>query len=46
VASPYAFESSGIGGLIADTYTFNNSMPTIAYSPNYAPGQPATRLVG
>jgi hypothetical protein len=46
VASPYAFESSGMGGLIADTYTFTNSMPTIAYSSNYAPGQPATRLVG
>jgi hypothetical protein len=46
VASPYAFESSGTGGLIADTFTFNNAMPTIAYSSNYAPGPPATRLVG
>ncbi len=46
VGSPYAFESSGTGGLIADNLTFNNSMPRIVYDPNYAPGPPATRLVG
>jgi hypothetical protein len=46
VGSPYTFESSGTGGLIADNLTFNNSMPRIVYDPNYAPGPPATRLVG
>jgi hypothetical protein len=46
VGSPYAFESSGTGGLIADNLTFNNSMPRIVYDPSYAPGPPATRLVG
>jgi len=46
VSSPYAFESPGIGGLIADTFTFNGGMPSITYSSNYAPGPPATRLVG
>jgi hypothetical protein len=46
VGSPYAFESSGTGGLIADTFTFNNGMPKIVYDANYAPGPPATRLVG
>lgn len=46
VESPYAFESSGTGGLIADNLTFNSSMPRIVYDPGYAPAQPATRLVG
>lgn len=46
VTSPYTFEASGTGGLIADTLTFNNGVPTIVYSSNYAPGPPATRLVG
>jgi hypothetical protein len=46
VASPYTFESPGTGGLIADTFTFNNSLPKIVYDPKYAPGPPATRLVG
>jgi hypothetical protein len=46
VTSQYTFESSGTGGLIADTFTFNNNMPRIVYDPSYAPGPPATRLVG
>ena len=46
VNSPYAFEAPGTGGLIADTFTFNSGMPTIPFSTNYAPGPPATRLVG
>jgi len=46
VTSAYAFESAGIGGLLADTVSFSGSMPSIAYNPNYAPGPPASRLVG
>jgi hypothetical protein len=46
IGSPFAFESSGMGGLIADNLTFNGSLPRVVYDPNYAPGPPATRLVG
>jgi hypothetical protein len=46
VTSPWVSEVSGTGGLIADTFTFNNSLPNISYNSNYAPGPPATRLVG
>jgi hypothetical protein len=45
VTSPLAF-GAATGGLIADTVTFSNSLPSITYSSNYAPGPPATRLVG
>lgn len=46
VTSPYAFESAGTGGLMADTVTFNSTMPSITFSSNYAPAPAATRLVG
>jgi hypothetical protein len=46
VISPYSFEAAGVGGLIADTVTFSGSMPNIVWNANYAPGPPATRLIG
>ena len=33
------------GGLIADTITFSSQLPTIIYSPDYAPAPPASKLV-
>jgi hypothetical protein len=46
VRSATISEVAGTGGFIADTFTFNGSMPIITYNPGYAPGPPATRLVG
>jgi hypothetical protein len=46
VRSSHVMDVAGTGGLIADRFTFNGSMPTITYSSGYAPGPPATRLVG
>jgi hypothetical protein len=46
VVSPYTFEAAGVGGLIADTVAFSGGMPNIVWNANYAPGPPATRLIG
>jgi hypothetical protein len=40
------FSSRGTGGLIADTISFGGNLPSVAYSPSYAPAPTATRLVG
>lgn len=45
VWSPYAFEAPATGGLIAKTITFNGALPTITFSPAYAPVPFAARLV-
>src|SRR5438094_4875551 len=44
VASPYTFEASGTGGVIADSFGFAGTMPRITYSSSYAPVPPASRL--
>ncbi|HYM96397.1 MAG TPA: pilus assembly protein TadG-related protein [Candidatus Sulfotelmatobacter sp.] len=44
VQSQYTFETAGTGGLIASTVTVTGAMPAIAYSANYAPVPPASRL--
>ncbi len=46
VQGSYAFLSRGMGGLIADTITFSGQLPSIVYSPSYAPRPPASRLIG
>jgi len=46
VTSPYAFESPGMGGVIADAVSFSGTLPAIAYSSSYAPVPPAARLTG
>jgi hypothetical protein len=46
VVSPYTFEAAGVGGLIANTVAFSGSMPSITWNASYAPGPPATRLIG
>ena len=44
ISSPYAFETVGTGGVIADTVAFSGTMPSIAYNAAYAPVPPASRL--
>jgi hypothetical protein len=46
VSGGSGFNSRGTGGLIADTISFSGSLPSIVYGSSYAPGPPATRLVG
>jgi Flp pilus assembly protein TadG len=46
VTSAVAFEAPGVGGIIADSFTFSTAMPSLAYSPTYAPVPPASRLTG
>jgi hypothetical protein len=46
VSGGSGFNSRGMGGLIADTISFSGSLPSIVYGSSYAPGPPATRLVG
>ena len=46
VTSSVAFEAPGAGGIIADTFTFTNAMPRLAYSATYAPVPPASRITG
>ncbi|MGH7764770.1 MAG: TadE/TadG family type IV pilus assembly protein [Candidatus Dormibacteraceae bacterium] len=46
IASPYTFEATGSGGVMAGTITFSGSMPTITYSSAYGPVAPASRLTG
>jgi hypothetical protein len=46
ITSPAAFEAPGAGGIIADSFTFTNGMPRLAYSASYAPVPPATRITG
>ncbi|MDQ2939612.1 MAG: pilus assembly protein TadG-related protein [Actinomycetota bacterium] len=41
-----AFKTDSTGGMIAKTITFTGAMPTILFSPNYAPVPPAARLTG
>ena len=45
VSSPYTFEVAATGGLIADTVTFNGTLPSITYGAAYAPMPFAARLV-
>ncbi|HLY35251.1 MAG TPA: hypothetical protein VKU35_00895, partial [Candidatus Limnocylindria bacterium] len=45
VSSPFTFEVAGTGGLIADTVTFNGTLPSIVFSSAYAPVPFAARLV-
>lgn len=44
VVSPDAFDSTGMGGIIADSLGFSGTLPNIAYSSLYAPVPPASRL--
>ena len=46
ITSPYAFESSGVGGVMADTVSFRGTLPTITFSAAYAPVPPASKLTG
>jgi Flp pilus assembly protein TadG len=46
ITSAVAFEAPGTGGIIADSFTFSTAMPSLAYSPAYAPVPPASRLTG
>jgi hypothetical protein len=46
VTSPFAYEASGMGGIIASTVSFSNTMPTLNFVSGYAPVPPATRLTG
>jgi hypothetical protein len=46
VTSAYGFEVPGMGGLIVDRVSFTGGLPSIAYNSNYAPGPPASRLIG
>jgi len=41
-----AFKTDATGGLIANRITFTGPMPTILFSPNYAPVPPAARIIG
>jgi Flp pilus assembly protein TadG len=41
-----AFKTDATGGLIANRITFTGPMPTILFSPNYAPVPPAARITG
>jgi hypothetical protein len=41
-----AFKTDATGGVIANRITFTGPMPTILFSPNYAPVPPAARLTG
>jgi hypothetical protein len=44
VTSPYVSEAAAVGGMIAGTLTFTGALPSIAFSPSYAPVPPASRL--
>ncbi len=44
VTSPYVYEVAGSGGIIADSFGFSGTMPSIAYSSAYAPVPPASRI--
>jgi len=44
VPSPYSFEASAVGGLIANTISFSGTMPTINFNAGYSPLPPASRL--
>ncbi len=45
VTSHFAFESGGIGGIIADSITFNGTLPSINFNAGYAPVPFAARIV-
>jgi hypothetical protein len=45
VSSLYTYEVAATGGLIADSITFNGTLPEIAYGSGYAPVPFAARLV-
>ena len=45
VSSSLAYETAATGGIIADTIAFNGSLPSINFSPAYAPAPFAARLV-
>lgn len=44
VTKAATFRTEATGGLMADTLSFTGQLPTIIYSPNYAPQPPAARL--
>lgn len=46
VTSPYTFEASGVGGVIAASISFTGSLPSVVFSPAYAPVPPPGRLTG
>jgi hypothetical protein len=46
IRSSHVMDVAGTGGFIADRFTFNGTLPAIRYSSSYAPGPPATKLVG
>lgn len=46
VTSPYTFEASGVGGVIAASMSFTGSLPSVVFSPAYAPVPPPGRLTG
>jgi len=45
VSSPYVAEAAGTGGMIAASFTFTGTLPSITYNANYAPVPPASRLI-
>jgi hypothetical protein len=44
VTKAATFRTEATGGLMADTISFTGQLPTIIYSPNFAPQPPASRL--
>lgn len=44
ISKAATFRTEATGGLMADTISFIGQLPTIIYSPNYAPQPPASRL--
>lgn len=44
VTKAATFRTEATGGLMADTISFTGQLPTIIYSPSYAPQPPAARL--
>lgn len=44
VTKAATFRTEATGGLMADTLSFTGQLPTIIYSPSYAPQPPASRL--
>jgi Flp pilus assembly protein TadG len=46
VTSPYTFEASGVGGVIAASMSFTGSLPRVVFSSAFAPVPPAGTLTG
>ena len=45
VSGPYAFESPAMGGIISNTISFTGVLPTLNFSPAYAPWPFASRII-